>query len=148
MSFPPIESVIPHRAPFLMIDRIVEVERRIVAARTFRLEEPFFQGHFPGNPIVPGVLLVEGLAQAMAYRAMLSRPAQKAFLVGIDRTRFHSAVLPGEEAIFEVTLPELGEAGSERFGLIKGHGLVRVGDRRIAEAQLSGYSGEPGRPLG
>ncbi len=136
-----------------MIDRIVEVaERRIVAARTFHPDEDFFKGHFPGNPVVPGVLLVEGLAQTMAYFALLSRSASirggGVFLVGIDRTRFRATVVPGEEAIFEVSLPVLGEAGGERFGLLKGAGAVRVGERRVAKAQLSGYSGAPGKALG
>lgn len=145
-DYPPIESVIPHRAPFLMIERIVELgERRIVAARTFHPDEAFFQGHFPGNPIVPGVLLVEGLAQTMAYFSLVHGGVQRLFLAGIDRTRFHSSVAPGEEAVFEVTVPE---AGAERFGLVKGDGLVRVGDRRVAVAQLSGFAGEPGKAMG
>jgi len=137
--YPPVESVLPHRAPFLYVDRVVEVaERRIVAVRTFRAEEPFFAGHFPGQPVVPGVLLVEGLAQTLAYFALMHRPASKVFLVGIDRARFRSIVEPGEEVTYEVTV------GEERFGMLGGEGKVRVGTRRIADASLSGYNGGPG----
>lgn len=139
VPLPPPESVLPHRAPFLYIDRVVEVaERRIVAVRTFRAEEPFFAGHFPGQPVVPGVLLVEGLAQTLAYFALLQRASSKVFLVGIDRARFRSVVEPGEEVTFEVRV------GEERFGMLSGEGKVRVGERRIADASLSGYSGGPG----
>ncbi|MCI0569713.1 MAG: 3-hydroxyacyl-ACP dehydratase FabZ [Myxococcaceae bacterium] len=142
-SLPPVKSVIPHREPFLLVDRVVEVSgRRIVAVRTFRPEEPFFAGHFPDHPLVPGVLLTEGLAQTMAYFALLHRPEKKLFLVGIDRARFRSVVEPGQEVTYEV------EVGDERFGMLTGTGRVRVGERRIADATLSGYAGEPGKVLG
>jgi 3-hydroxyacyl-[acyl-carrier-protein] dehydratase len=142
--FPPVKSVIPHREPFLLIDRVVELtERRIVAVRTFRPDEHFFAGHFPDQPVVPGVLLVEGLAQTMAYRALVhGGGAKRVFLVGIDRARFRSVVEPGQEVSFTV------ELGDERFGMLSGTGVVRVGDRRVADADLRGYAGEPGKVLG
>ena len=136
--------MLPHREPFLFIDRVLQLsESSIVAGRTFRDDEPFFAGHFPGQPIVPGVLLVEGLAQAMAYFALLNRPASRIYLVGIDRARFRSAVTPGSEVIFEVRI------GEERFGILTGEGQARVGERRVADATLKGYSGESSHhPLG
>ena len=136
--------MLPHREPFLFIDRVLQLsEGSIVAARMFRDDEPFFAGHFPGQPIVPGVLLVEGLAQAMAYYALVNRPASRVYLVGIDRARFRSAVTPGSEVIFEVRI------GEERFGILTGEGQARVGERRVADATLKGYSkGESSHPLG
>ncbi|HZI11642.1 MAG TPA: 3-hydroxyacyl-ACP dehydratase FabZ [Myxococcus sp.] len=141
-SFPPVTSVLPHREPFLMVDRIIAMEGpRIVGVRTFRPDEPFFKGHFPDHPVVPGVLLVEGLAQTMAYLALSQRNAPRVFLVGIDRARFRGIVEPGVEVTYEVTV------GEERFGMLTGSGKVKVGDRKIADASLSGYAGEPGGVL-
>lgn len=129
--------MLPHREPFLFIDRVLQLsEHRIVATRMFRDDEFFFAGHFPGQPIVPGVLLVEGLAQAMAYYALVNRPASRIYLVGIDRARFRSTVTPGTEVTFEVRV------GEERFGILTGEGRALVGERRIADATLKGYSGE------
>ena len=140
---PSVRSVLPHREPFLFIDRVLQLsDSSIVAARMFRDDEPFFAGHFPGQPIVPGVLLVEGLAQAMAYYALVNRPASRIYLVGIDRARFRSVVTPGSEVIFEVRI------GEERFGILTGEGQARVGERRVADATVKGYSGESSHPLG
>jgi 3-hydroxyacyl-[acyl-carrier-protein] dehydratase len=134
--------VLPHREPFLLVDRIIAMDGpRIVGVRTFRLEEPFFKGHFPDHPVVPGVLLVEGLAQTMAYLALSQRNAPRVFLVGIDRARFRGIVEPGVEVTYEVTV------GEERFGMLTGSGKVKVGDRKIADASLTGYAGEPGGVL-
>ncbi len=142
-ALPPVRSVLPHREPFLFIDRVLQLtEGSVVAARTFREDELFFAGHFPGQPIVPGVLLVEGLAQAMAYYALVNRPALRIYLVGIDRARFRSAVRPGSEVTFEVRM------GEERFGILTGEGQARVGERRVADATLKGYSGDSSHPLG
>ncbi len=142
-DLPPVRSVLPHREPFLFIDRVLQLgESSVVAVRTFREDEPFFAGHFPGQPIVPGVLLVEGMAQAMAYYALVNRPATRVYLVGIDRARFRSAVLPGSEVTFRVRI------GNERFGITTGQGQVSVGERRVAEATLKGYSGDPDQPPG
>ena len=129
-------QVLPHRPPFLFIDRVVELApERIRAVRTFRADEPFFAGHFPGNPVVPGVLLIEGLAQTMAYHALFHRHAPQTFLVGIEHARFSGIVLPQMEVDFEV------ELGEERFGLQSGAGTVRVAGKRVATASLRGYAG-------
>lgn len=142
-DFKPPEEVLPHRPPFLFVDRIIEMtQTRVVGVRTFNADEHFFKGHFPDRPVVPGVLLLEGLAQTMAYFALTQRPAQRVFLVGIDKARFRGMVEPGTEVRYEV------EVGDERFGTLNGKGRVRAGQRRIADADLMGYAGEAGGMIG
>ena len=142
MSLPDVTDVLPHRPPFLFVDRIVELtETKVIGVRTFREDEPYFKGHFPDHPVVPGVLLLEGLAQTMGYYALYHRKAPRVFLVGIDRARFRSIVEPGKEVTYEVTV------GEERFGTLTGKGRVLAGTQRIAEAQLMGYAGDPGKML-
>jgi 3-hydroxymyristoyl/3-hydroxydecanoyl-(acyl carrier protein) dehydratase len=138
-AWPEVRAVLPHREPFLFVDRILELsERRIVGVKRFTPEEPFFKGHFPGRPIVPGVILVEGLAQTMAYFALRLKPGGRAFLVGIDKARFRAVVEPGQEVRYEV------EIGEERFGMLSAKGQVRAGQTRVADATLIGHSGESG----
>jgi 3-hydroxyacyl-[acyl-carrier-protein] dehydratase len=141
--FPSVSSILPHRPPFLFIDRVVELsEDRVVAVRTFQADESFFLGHFPDRPVVPGVVLIEGLAQAMAYHSLLHQPSRQIFLVGIDQARFRSAVGPGIEVTFEV------HVGEQRFGLMKGRGEVRTVTQHVASATLLGHSAEPhGNPI-
>jgi UDP-3-O-[3-hydroxymyristoyl] N-acetylglucosamine deacetylase/3-hydroxyacyl-[acyl-carrier-protein] dehydratase len=142
-ELPPPASVLPHRPPFLFVDRIVELTpTRIVGVRTFRPEEDFFRGHVPGQPIVPGVLLIEGLAQTMGYYALHHKKSSRVFLVGIDRARFRGVVEPNVEVTYTV------DVGEERFGTLEGKGRVTAGTRRLADADVRGYAGEPGGLLG
>lgn len=106
-----IMRIIPHRYPFLLVDRVVELEpgRRVVAIKNVTANEPQFTGHFPERPIMPGVLMVEALAQAGAV-AVLSLPAYRgklALFAGIDDCRFRRTVLPGDVLRLEVTLEKL-----------------------------------------
>jgi 3-hydroxyacyl-[acyl-carrier-protein] dehydratase len=136
--FPSVSSILPHRHPFLFIERIVELsEDRVVAVRTFQADESFFLGHFPDRPVVPGVVLIEGLAQAMAYHSLLHHPSRQIFLVGIDEARFRSPIGFGIEVTFEVRV------GEQRFGLMKGRGEVRTVTQHLASATLLGYAAEP-----
>lgn len=141
--FPSVSSILPHRPPFLFIDRVVELsDDRVLAVRTFQPDEPFFLGHFPDRPVVPGVVLIEGLAQAMAYHSLLRHPSREVFLVGIDQARFRSPIGFGIEVTFEVRV------GEQRFGLLKGRGEVRVRAQNVASATLLGYAAEPpGSPV-
>jgi 3-hydroxyacyl-[acyl-carrier-protein] dehydratase len=108
MSRKDIESIIPHRDPFLLVDKIIEVEtgKRIKAVKYVRQDEYYFKGHFPGSPIMPGVLIVETIAQAGAVLALMT-PGNKGKLVlfaGIDKARFKRMVKPGDELTVEVEL--------------------------------------------
>ena len=125
MSRKDIENIIPHRDPFLLIDKIVEVEpgKRIKAVKYVRQEEYYFKGHFPSNPIMPGVLIVETIAQAGAV-SILMLPENKGKLVlfaGIDKARFRRVVKPGDEMTVEVEM----ESFKRNIGRAKGRAMVR-----------------------
>ncbi|MFC1944565.1 3-hydroxyacyl-ACP dehydratase FabZ [Chloroflexota bacterium] len=130
-----IQDIIPHRWPFLMLDRITELEpgARAVGVKNVTSTEPCFQGHFPGYPVFPGVLIVEALAQVGAV-AILSQPQNKgkiAFFAGIDGLRFRQQVVPGDTLELEVRLTKLrGPVG-------KGTALARVGGKTVAEGELT-----------
>ena len=131
-----ILDFLPHRYPFLLIDRIVEFEpaRRLVALKNVTINEPFFQGHFPGYPIMPGVLVVEAMAQAGGIIMMHELPDRHKKLVvftGIERARFRRPVTPGDQLRIEVTVL----AFRSRAGRIEGRASV---DGKLAcEATLT-----------
>jgi 3-hydroxyacyl-[acyl-carrier-protein] dehydratase len=130
-----IQRIIPHRYPFLLIDRIVELEpgKRIVGIKSVSGNEPFFQGHFPGNPIMPGVLIVEALAQAGSV-LLLSQPEERGKLplfAGIDGLRFRRPVVPGDQLRLEV------EFTMRRRSIGRGHGRATVGGEVAAEGELT-----------
>ena len=119
-----IENIIPHRDPFLLIDKIIEVEpgRRIKAVKYVREQEYYFKGHFPSNPIMPGVLMVETIAQTGAVLALMM-PENKGKLVlfaGIDKARFKRIVRPGDELMVEVELENI----RRNIGKAKGKAMV------------------------
>lgn len=107
MDIQQIQSLLPHRYPFLLVDRVIEVEpgKRLVAIKNVTINEPFFQGHFPSKPVMPGVLLIEAMAQATGLLAMESADVPKEaiyYLVGVDKARFKRPVVPGDQLVFEV----------------------------------------------
>lgn len=104
-----IQQILPHRYPFLLIDRVVELERmkRIVAIKNVTVNEPFFQGHFPGMPIMPGVLMIEAIAQAggaLLLTEVEDRDNKLMVFTGIERARFRRPVTPGDQLRIEVTV--------------------------------------------
>ncbi|NTU78539.1 MAG: 3-hydroxyacyl-ACP dehydratase FabZ [Chloroflexales bacterium] len=134
LSTQEIMAIIPHRYPFLLIDRILELEPgvRAVGEKLVSANEPQFTGHFPGNPVFPGVLIVEAMAQAGAVAA-LSLPEYRGKLVlfaGIDGCRFKRVVRPGDVLRLEVSLDKM------RRGVGKGTGRATVGGDLACEAGL------------
>ncbi len=135
LSIQEIQRIIPHRFPLLLVDRVLEIEpgKRIVAVKHVTINEWFFQGHFPDYPIMPGVLIVEAMAQAGAILALSEEGAagQIPLFAGIDNCRFRSPVVPGDELRLEL------EIISRRGPVGKGHGRATVGDRLAAEGDLT-----------
>lgn len=130
-----IKEIIPHRYPMLLIDRVEELMegQRIVAKKNVTINEPFFQGHFPHEPVMPGVLIVEAMAQAGAV-ALLSLPQFKgktAYFGGIDKAKFRKKVTPGDTLILEVEILKI----KANAGL--GKGIARVDGKKVAEAELT-----------
>ena len=106
-----VMSYLPHRYPFLMVDRVLEYEpgKSLVAVKNVTVNEPFFQGHFPGNPVMPGVLILEAFAQAagvLAFKSADSHPAEGVsyYMAGIDNARFREPVTPGDQLMLHITL--------------------------------------------
>jgi beta-hydroxyacyl-ACP dehydratase FabZ len=136
----PIEAktllkILPHRYPFLLVDRVTEVEpgKRIVAIKNVTMNEPYFTGHFPGNPIMPGVIQLEMMAQAGGVMLLL-RPGQDgklALLTGIEKARFRRPVLPGDRIEIEINVTKARGA----MGWVSG--VARVDGKTVSEADIS-----------
>jgi 3-hydroxyacyl-[acyl-carrier-protein] dehydratase len=132
-----IEKLLPHRFPFLLVDRVIELERdkRIVAVKCVTMNEPFFVGHFPGQPVMPGVLILEALAQTAAILALSSMPeAERAgkvtYFMAIDGARFRKPVVPGDR--LELHVDVLRHKGA----VLKVKGEARVDGQVVAEGEL------------
>jgi 3-hydroxyacyl-[acyl-carrier-protein] dehydratase len=131
-----IQRLLPHRFPFLLIDRIVDLDRkkRIVAIKNVTINEPFFAGHFPGAPVMPGVLIVEAMAQAggvLLFTEVEDRESKLVLFTGIERAKFRRPVVPGDQLRIEVDVRVWrGNAG-------RMEGAAYVGDKLAAEALVS-----------
>jgi 3-hydroxyacyl-[acyl-carrier-protein] dehydratase len=132
-----ILNYLPHRFPFLLIDRVLSWEpgKNIVAIKNVAVNEPYFQGHFPGNPVMPGVMILESLAQAAAILSFLSMKRDSTqnllyYFVGIDRARFKKPVIPGDQLRLDVTLTRLVR------GIGKFAAVATVADEVVTEADL------------
>lgn len=128
-----IQAILPHRYPFLLVDRVLEIHpNRIVAMKNVTCNEPFFQGHFPGLAVMPGVLMIEALAQTGGV-LMLSRPGNKgklAFLASINDAKFRRMVRPGDTLTLEAEVIR----EKSRVGILKG--VARVGDDVACSAEI------------
>jgi len=128
-----IQGIIPHRYPFLLVDRILEMgENRIVGLKNVSINEPFFQGHFPGHPVMPGVLIIEALAQTAGVYA-LSNSENKgkiAYFASIDHVKFRKPVVPGDQLTLEVDI------GKSRLRIVQVHGTAKVNGDVVAEADM------------
>ncbi len=137
-----IMDLLPHRYPFIMIDRIVELTpgEKIVALKNVTINEPFFQGHFPGGPIMPGVLIIEAMGQAGAILALESSPEKKKssliFFMGMDKVKFRKPVVPGDQLILEMQILR------QRALVFKMFGIALVDKKRVAEAEMMASFGE------
>jgi UDP-3-O-[3-hydroxymyristoyl] N-acetylglucosamine deacetylase/3-hydroxyacyl-[acyl-carrier-protein] dehydratase len=131
-----IMRVLPHRYPFLLVDRILEIEenKRVVGIKNVTINEPFFQGHFPGHPIMPGVLIVEAMAQVggMLLLGSLEEPDTKVvYFMSIDNIKFRKPVRPGDQLVFEVEMVQV------RGKIAKTRGVARVDGEVVAEAEMA-----------
>ena len=129
-----ILAVMPHRYPFLLIDRVLEMEEcSLRALKNVTMNEPFFQGHFPGTPVMPGVLVVEAMAQAAGFLLLWQvedRDDKLIYFTGIDKCRFRKPVVPGDQLIFEV------EVVAKRSSFAKINGRALVDGEVVCEAQM------------
>jgi len=137
-----IMDALPHRYPFLLVDRVVEFEKdkRIVAIKNVTINEPFFQGHFPDGPIMPGVLIVEAMGQAGGVLVIQSLPpdtrVRKIYFMGFDSVRFRKPVVPGDQLVLEL------EILKARSKAVKMAGIAKVDGQIVAEAKLLAAYGD------
>lgn len=135
MDIKAILDLLPHRYPFIMVDRILELEpgKTITGLKNVTMGEPFFQGHFPGEPVMPGVLILEGMAQAgavLAYVSTDSIEGKLVFFAGLDNVRFRKVVRPGDQLIFKLELTR------QKSKVTKITGKAYVDDVVVTEADL------------
>jgi 3-hydroxyacyl-[acyl-carrier-protein] dehydratase len=136
-----IMKVLPHRYPFIMIDRILELvpNEKITALKNVTINEPFFQGHFPGDPVMPGVLIIEAMGQAGAVLASESLPRdeeyQVIYFMAMDKVKFRKPVVPGDQLILNLKFLR------QRSKTFKMSGVALVDENRVAEAELMAQFG-------
>jgi 3-hydroxyacyl-[acyl-carrier-protein] dehydratase len=139
-----VQRLLPHRPPFLLVDRVVEHVKgeRLVAWKNVTMGEPYFAGHFPGHPVMPGVLILEALAQASALVAILDLPPAEThrkvtYLMGIDNARFRRPVVPGDRLELEATVVK------HKGAVWKTQGKARVDGLVVAEADFLAMLADP-----
>lgn len=131
-----IQAILPHRYPFLLVDRIIEYDpgKRVVGIKNVTINEPFFEGHFPGAPVMPGVLIVEAMAQTAGVMMLANLPDRESklvFFTGINDAKFRHPVVPGDQLRMELTVLRL------RPRYIKLRGEAYVDGKLVAEAEIS-----------
>lgn len=136
MDIEEIMNHLPHRYPFILVDRILELEpdKRVVGLKNVSINEPFFQGHFPGKPVMPGVLILEAMAQTSGVLSISSMAKSKEgalmYFMTLDQVKFRKPVVPGDQLIMEL------EIVRKKRRVIKLEGTAKVDGRLAAEAQL------------
>ncbi len=149
ISHEEIQKILPHRYPFLLLDRILEftLNEKVIGLKNVTINEPFFQGHFPGKPIMPGVLIIEAMAQAGGILAVKSNFQQLgnklAYFLAIDKVKFRKPVVPGDQLILELTALRRGQ----KVWKMQGKAFVR--ESLVAEAELTAsFSDDKDTPPG
>jgi 3-hydroxyacyl-[acyl-carrier-protein] dehydratase len=136
MDLAEIQKMLPHRYPFLLVDRVVEIVpgQKLLAYKNVSINEPFFTGHFPGHPVMPGVLILESLAQAcalLAYKSAEMDPTREvSYLMAIDGAKFRKPVLPGDRLDLEVTILK------HKGAIWKQKGIASVSGVKVAEGEF------------
>ena len=137
-----IMELLPHRYPFILVDRVIEIvpDERIVGLKNVTINEPFFQGHFPGAPVMPGVLIIEAMAQVggiLAYSSFAQEEDKGLiYFMGIDKARFRNPVIPGDQLILEMI------SLKRRTNLFKMAGKATVDGTLVVEAEIMAMTGE------
>lgn len=145
MDIQEISAILPHRYPFLLVDRILEIDpgKKIVGQKNVSVNEPFFQGHFPGHPIMPGVLIIESMAQVggVLYKHAKGSEDKLVILLGIDKAKFRKQVIPGDQLRIEVSVLH------ERPPFCRLKGMAFVEGKLVAEAEMKAMldPGESGK---
>ena len=137
MNIQEIMNLLPHRYPFLLVDRIIELDmgKKIVGIKNVTINEPFFQGHFPGQPVMPGVLILEAMAQVAGVMALSTVPADQVqnkviYFMTIDKAKFRRPVVPGDQVRFDMEVLRM------RSNTMSFKGLATVDGNAVAEAEM------------
>jgi beta-hydroxyacyl-ACP dehydratase FabZ len=131
-----IMKLLPHRYPFILVDRVIDIVEgdKIIALKNVTINEPFFVGHFPGAPIMPGVLIIEAMAQTGGILFAVSQPEEKrggpVYFMGMDKVKFRKPVVPGDQLVFEVKILNM------RSKAVKMSGIATVEGKCVAEAEF------------
>lgn len=137
-----IMSFLPHRYPFILVDRVLELKagEQIKALKNVTINEPYFQGHFPGTPIMPGVLIVEAMAQAGGVLVFASLDAEKhgspVYFMGMDKVKFRQPVIPGDQLVLDVRILK------QRARAVKMTATACVNEKCVAEAEIMAMIGD------
>lgn len=143
MDISEILKLLPHRYPMIMIDRVIEIipGEKIIALKNVTVNEPYFTGHFPANPVMPGVLIVEAMGQAGGVLVMSGAAPDKipdsVYFMGFDKVRFRKPVVPGDQLILEVKMIR------KRSRAVKMTAFASVNEKLVAEAEFMAIFGEP-----
>jgi beta-hydroxyacyl-ACP dehydratase FabZ len=136
MGIEDIMKVLPHRYPFLLVDKIIEIEgmKRVVGVKNVTINEPFFQGHFPGHPVMPGVLIIEAMAQVggvLLLGTFEAADQKVVYFMSLDNVRFRKPVKPGDQLRFELDVVQI------RGPVCKMRGVAKVDGELVAEAEMA-----------